>query len=198
MELSYGFKLRKGVYMLKKIMTLSATLLLAAPALGQNTSRTDFDEPSDKTLNIRLNPVGLLYGVSSLGVDFTLSERFTLGPQVAFYELEDGNNDADVLSYGARGQFFFDQVYTDSWYLAGTLDFVNAETENSTTFEEDDVTGFSTSLLLGYMWMWDTVNMQLGAGLQNTELDDATAATIDTASISGLEPVAEFNFGLAF
>ena len=75
---------------------------------------------------------------------------------------------------------------------------MNAETENSATFEEDDVTGLSTSLLLGYMWMWDTVNMQLGAGLQNTELDDATRATIDTASISGLEPVAEFNFGLAF
>ncbi len=148
--------------------------------------------------NIRLNPVGLLFGVANLGADFAVNENFTLGGNVSYWNLDVGSSEADVFGYGVRGQLFFDEVFTDSWYAAASVSLSQARARNTNSGNEASVDGFTISGIIGYMWIWDNFNMQLGGGVQIINLDETANSDIDFAGLGGTLPTIEYSLGWAF
>lgn len=154
---------------------------------------------SAKTVNVRVNPLGLLFGVTNAGIDVALTNHFTLGVEGQFFEIKSGSTEAQSSSYGARAQYFFTEALADSWYLAGFYNIVSAEAENTLTNESASVDGSVVGGVFGYMWMWSNFNIQLGFGYQSITIEESTtASSIDFDALNTSLPVIEFNLGWAF
>ena len=129
------------------------------------------------TGNVRLNPLGLLFGTYDLGVDLTLGSAWTLGPMIRFASTTGTFDDVGTeyavkyLGFGLRGTWFYNGVLTRGLYLAPTLTYVNAGVTVRDRFgqsTEYSASGFMIGGLIGYGWFWDHFNLMVGGGLDVT------------------------------
>lgn len=181
---------KQELYMFSSLMKLVIPLMLLFSTQAM---------AAGKSVNIRVNPLGLLAGVANVGVDFALTNHFTLGAQASYLKLSTGNTEATANSFGVRGQLFINDAFTDSWYFALSGDMLNADAENDVTNETASVTGTSYGVLAGYMWMWTNFNIMLGFGIQSINIEEDTSApTVDISGLNTTYPALEFNLGWAF
>jgi len=103
---------------------------------------------------------------TTFGVDYAISNQFTVGPMVSF--AVEGTFNRDELrpvSYlaGFRGQFFTNNAYDNSFYISPGVYFTKLDVD---TAELDFKTeGVSLGTTIGYKWMWGQgASFQIGAG----------------------------------
>ena len=164
---------------------------------------------AESNWNIRTAPISDAIGIYNIEADYTLSEKFTLGPMYYHfnYELSDTTYKSD--SVGLRINYFFKGVKRGGWLLGlsglyGTFDI-------SETRPSDDV-NFSASLstriytgMLSYQAMWENFNITTGIGMSYFSIPETVVAVngfdvyaIDTSLLSGSTVNAEFTLGWRF
>lgn len=164
------------------------TLGLLAAFAGTTTSA---HAAGDRTMNISVNPLGMAFGAVNANVDFKLSDRFTLGPSVAFTSVSSGGTSATGISLGANANLYLsNKAFQDSWILSAGADYASASAGSLSA------SGLSIGSTIGYGWFWDSgFNIGLGAGIQYISLD---YTKLGLTSISGVLPRISFTLGYAF
>jgi len=154
----------------------------------------------DYRLNLSLNPVGLIFGVANLGLDWAPSDNFTVGASYATASLSDDDIEIESNGFGLKLQYFFYEAFNDSWYMATSYNSSHGEALNVRSLREEKIDLYSFTASLGYMWISGPVNFQLGIGVQQIFLDEQTPGqnSFDFSSFEGVLPYADFNLGFAF
>src|SRR5690349_19925683 len=97
----------------KQIPILALAALLALPVAKANAT-------SEDTMNFRFSPVILIVGAMNVNLDVSISEKWTLGPDVGYWRLAVSNTDNTVFNKdfeltawaaGARANWFSNGVF---------------------------------------------------------------------------------------
>lgn len=165
----------------------------AAPAAASSSS----SQGSDKFMNIRVNPLGLVFGLINADIDFKVADAITVGPSLMFWSL------AGITAFGggARGNYYFNgQAFTDSFYLGAHAEY--ALVTYKTSLGNSSAGVFGAGALAGYHWVWDGgFNIMLGGGIGYYAGSSTVTINGQTASVTGLNgvsPALEFTLGWAF
>lgn len=164
---------------------------------------------NDKSVNIRFSPLGLLIGYLNVDADFKINRAWTLGPSVSYWSLKFNDSvgtsaTVSVLGFGVRGNWHFNgDAMEDGWYLGPSARYVTVKGESST--EEVKVSGFVIDAIVGHQWMWDSFNINLGAGFAASTAASAKWKNKTTGEETGASSNAvggglalEFTMGFAF
>lgn len=128
---------------------------------------------SGDSMNFRFNPIGLLIGAVDVSLDFVVTDEWTLGPQFSYVDFSLNSssgftNKVEVsgIGGGLRGNWFYNGVFTDGFYVGPGLTYTNvsAKVSNATESAEGSVSSVVASALFGYGWFWDSFNILLGGG----------------------------------
>lgn len=154
------------------------------------------------SIGIRVSPINLLIGSVDASLDIALS-NFVLTPEVTIWNLELGTSESKMQALGVALSYHFSGALVDSWYLGGFGKTVAVETTNSNETGKLDTTYVGGRA--GYLWVWNTFYMNLGAtfgSLADSELairNTNTGATrTETVSTAGLGVGLEFKLGFSF
>ncbi len=181
-------------------------LVIVAAALSLQ-SASAFAASGD-TMNFRFSPLGLVFGLLSVSMDFKVSEDWTVGPRGSYWRLKyDGIlSEVEVTAYGfgGRANWFKNGVFTDGLYLGPSIEYASAK---ATVTDSAGGSSATASLLfaqaiVGYGWFWDSFNIMLGGGL-SLPLGDADLETTENGvktkrSVSSGNFAAEFSLGWTF
>lgn len=154
-----------------KLIVLFVTLASLNVFAAENQPAASASSNVSKDWNFRFGPVGLLIGLVNLEMDYKINNKFTIGPSLAFWNLKLLDVTIRASSIGVQGRYFFDEVYTDSWYGLGKIQAskVKAEIEDNGVVYTGEGSGGGLSLGLGYHWFWDSsFNMNLGFGVNTS------------------------------
>lgn len=157
-------------------------------------------------INVRVSPLGLLTGYLGAEVDIPVSSAWTLGPELKFLSTSDGDYDVTGYSLGIRGNYWFNgSVFTQGWYFGPLLQMigVKVEDDSGTTNLKGDATGVGATGFFGYQWMWQTFNINLGAGpalytVNKVTVKDSNGNRETYSGYSGLGLALEFTLGWKF
>jgi hypothetical protein len=162
---------------------------------------------SKKRFNVHTNPLTWIVGLYSIGADVAITDNVTLGGSYNIFDFSgdefEENIDASANGLGFRAQYFFNQAFTDSWYLTGFFDSTKGEVDDTSTNQFADFRVNSTGVTAGYFWIWNNFNIQLGLGFQqnNVKVTDSTLSAQDRADLEDLDGASitgDFRIGLAF
>lgn len=151
-----------------------------------------------KKININLSPLGLVLGVTNIGFDYAVARKFTLGGSFTYISLDSGAIEASATGLEIKGQYFFTEAFTNSWYLLGMYAYTSGEATNNLTLDEANLDVTSLGALGGYMWMWTNFNIQLGLGVQSLSVEQTTSSNVDTSDFDGSFAYLDFRLGWAF
>jgi len=152
---------------------------------------------SEKSVNVRSNPLGITRGVYNLNIDFKVSDQITVGPLLEYL-----NYDSYTTGFGVgaiSNIYLSDNVFNDSWVIQPFVGmaFLNMDL----IITNASVNGLVFGGLFGYRWHWDGgFNLGLGLGAEIASY----SATINilgvpfTVSGAGATVVSELSFGYAF
>lgn len=145
---------------------------------------------SGKTMNVTVNPLGLLFGGANAQFDYALGESWAIGGRLAYSSYSSGSSTATGYGLGVGGTYFGNGVMRDGFEAMLGVDYMSAS-GNSVS-----VTGSAISAMAGYGWFWDGgFNMNVAGGIQSVNLD---FTRLGLGSISGTLPKLAFNLGYAF
>lgn len=134
--------------------------------------------PAMAEVNLRVDPLGALIGAANVQLDIGVSNSWTLGPTLQYLNRSIDDYDATAYGVGVRANYYFSRpVFTQGWYLGPSVSYVNAKvTEDDSLFGELEGTGsgLAFTLIGGYQWMWESFNINLGAGPVVTTIGDIT------------------------
>ena len=184
-----------------------------AARYGSSTSvyTATHEDTSDKTMNLRIGVIPALIGILHIDADFGVSDSFTLGPALAYgkrkFSIGSTPVSVELGSIGARGNWYFSgNRFTQGAYLAPFLTYSRIEVivTKSDRSLSGRANGILSGAMVGYQWVWDTFNINLGAGLQASAITDLRVKdektneeySFPTGYFGGL--AAEFSFGLMF
>lgn len=175
---------------------------------------SQFSFASETKSNYRFAPVHLLATEIRMVADYKLCEHWTLGPSFMYknYKVKTSGGtyttDMDVSTYsiGARGNWFMNGVFSSGIYIGPDVTFYStkafakdtAGNKNFGTAEAGAV-----SVVLGYAWFLENLNLMLGAGpelpMKKTKVavSDATN-NITTSEVVPQGLVLEFTLGTTF
>ncbi len=172
---------------------LSLVLSLATvPALAQT--------------NIRVNPLTSLVGVHMLDVDFKLTDNATLGPTLSYINFSDDGYDVTGYSAGIRANIYLNgEVFTQGWYVAPRLQYLSLKVEDTIGLNaaEGSAGALDGGALIGYQWMWENFNINLGAGVtyiasERIKVKDDFGNEETYSGYSGVAVPIEFTVGWKF
>lgn len=146
---------------------------------------------SNAQTDITVNPIGLLFSNFNAGVDFGLSNDFSIEPRIG---LAFGNNTVGGTEFssfgftiGAIGKYYFTPKNgCDKWHIGPYLNFSNA---NLTADGENDIsrTVFGIGLYSGYKVVSSrNIVFDFGLGLGRNfvnEFDDGSGNELDLSEI---------------
>ena len=170
-------------------------------AVGDQLSETN--SLSSRALDIRINPINLLFGVAMVEADFKIAPRLTLGPQLGLTMASSDISgvSAKGLSFGARLNWYFTgDALTTGWYLspiAGyTLDYLTMGDFSG------QIGGMYFGGLIGHQWVFDSgFDFSIGAGMTHYGIATGTTAqdgiVLATPGIYGWVPTLDISLGLA-
>ena len=164
------------------------------------------------TVNLRVDPLQVLVGTLSAGLDFEIADEWTFGPRFHFMNSQLG--DYKFLTWGAGGRFNYylsGKNFSRGWYWGSSVEYRFVKVErNSTLYGQvsGETSGLSTTQIFGYGWYWGNFNMSVGGGAQIApwsralELKDTSGVKREDfsnyfASV-GFTPTVEFNIGFLF
>jgi hypothetical protein len=158
--------------------------------------------------NVRVGVIDSLAGVVDVTFDFKIGNAWTFGPQLGYANKDIDTFDVKILSPGLRANYYFNgKALTQGWFLGPSVNYIDLEVST-----EDDVygkltgnaTGFYSTLILGYQWMWKSFNINLGVGPTFYALDKVKVENEDSSydeefsGFSGTSASLEFTFGWKF
>lgn len=156
----------------------------------------------DRSINVRVNPLGLLVGSLSADVDFAISDKFTIGPTLSYYSATLFTTTLSGFGIGARGNWYLSgNAMTDSWILGPQLGMSLFSISSGAS--KASSTGFYFGGIGGYQWVWKSgfnINLGLGANYY-TQAGSAQASdgtTLTVPGFSGIGPTGELTVGWAF
>ena len=121
--------------------------------------------------NLRINPLAFLGGTVHADLTFEFANGVMFGPAVGYFSFANDNAQASGSVYGARANLFFNgNAFSDGFYLGpfGYVGQMSAKEKSSNLPTPERKGEFSVTSyggVLGYQWMWTTLNIGLGAGL---------------------------------
>jgi hypothetical protein len=159
---------------------------------------------SDANVNLRLSALGLLVGMLNVDVDFKISNEWTVGPSISFW-----NYDYDTTLYsgdklrvetavlGVRGTWSKNGAFRTGLYVSPMLKIVAARASGTSKATGASVSGSARGPILvgvvGYQWWFDNFNVNIGGGLAvgassaKVEVSDGTtSSTAETSRTAGL------------
>ncbi len=166
---------------MKKLMRKSLSLLLMVLSLSvlmaPQFAKAETSSSSGATTNFRFAPLSLLIGWLNLGLDFKVSEEWTVGPTVGVWRtsiedtlFSDNKLNIERNAVGARAVWSQSGTYQTGLYFSPILQFVSAKVYGTSKASGNVVTATASGITVtgigGYQWFWDSFNMALGAGLQ--------------------------------
>ncbi len=158
-------------------------------------------------VNVRLDPLGPLVGSYGVDVDFPVSSSWTLGPALRYLHRKDGDFDVSGYGLGIRGNYWFNgNVFTQGWYFGPLLQYigVSVEDKHDDYDLEGSANGAGLTAFFGYQWMWESFNINLGAGpalytVNNVKVEDKDAdEKRNYRGYSGAGLALEFTLGWKF
>ncbi len=145
---------------------------------------------SGKTMNISVNPLGLVLGSANIQFDYKLAQSFTLGGRLSYAKYSSSTVTATSTGLGAVGIYYFKGALLDGFRGLFGFDYISA------TGNGASISGTSFSLLGGYGWFWPGgFNMSLEGGIRQINLN---FSGLGLGSYSGSGAALAFNLGYAF
>lgn len=156
--------------------------------------------------NIRVSPLSVLVGVIDVEVDFKIADAWTLGPQLSLVSRTDGTYDVSGYKVGVRGNYWFNgAALSQGWYFGPSVSLVSINVKDSSPSSslEGDATALGLVGIFGYQWMWESFNINLGAGPALISIDDVTITDSSGNKTKydangGVNLAIEFNLGWKF
>lgn len=172
-----------------------AVMLLVAGVVGSN-------EAAAYDMNVRVNPLGLAFGIIGAEVDFKVGESMTVGPSLGILSTSLGTTSLNAYQIGARANFYLSgPAISDGWFAAPYASFLPMTIKSGNA--SASWSSFSAGALFGYQWVWESgFNMDVGLGA--SYYSTASSVTADDGSslsvpgFSGILPAFEWSVGYAF
>ena len=175
---------------MKAIFIFSTIFLFSIPSLSAKNN----------SLNFRINPLGVIFGVPSIAAEINILDNFSIGPRFDYSEknilyinsMEE--HKVDILGVGPELRYyitdsFLEGLYFSAHYLWTELD---AAQQNNT------LNGSQTGGTLGYSWSFKYINISFGAGAIQINYSENNQLMIDLESSSTTYFLTEFFLGVAF
>ncbi len=195
-------------------MTIALLLTLAAAQANANTQNLAAVQPPAhpaplRSVNFRVNPVGLLFGVWGGDVEFGLLKRLTLGPSAAVLKGLTGATDSTYYQFGAIATVYLaSERFTDSVLvrMSGYYIPISIARQSAGTVFTGVLPTASFGVSGGYEWMFSNgININLAAGVAyyltsprlETRAADGAAQTFTTGEVQGFQPTLEISVGWA-
>lgn len=181
-------------------MKISSLLALAVFALTI--------KPASAEVNLRIDPLNTLIGTANVQLDFGIADTWTLGPSIRYIDRTIDDFETSAYGLGIRANYYFNRkVFTQGWYLGPSLGYASAKVKTDDGLGGDlegTGTGVTAAVIAGYQWMWESFNINLGAGPAYTTIGDITVETDDGNykeefdGLSGVDIALEFTLGWKF
>ena len=196
---------------IKCLLSIILPFLLTQTALANN-------------FNVTTPPLGFLYGYD-LQMEIKFNPHITAGPWLSKVDYQETIDASEVklagYGFGGRINYYFSEALKEnSWYIGAVfynmdLDlstktiFVTQSTITQTSTDNITATGKTSGniygFMIGYQWIWDNFNMNLGLGITTSDFDDlqveitdGTQTATGTLDLPLLTKPAEFTLGFAF
>ena len=151
---------------MKNISFICGSLLLM-PGLvfASYTPEVERTIPKDPKVNISVYIPSLLVGILSGDINFKLTDKVTLGPQLQYFSYGEHTGGYDVglsMNYALSGKVFDDRIWLFNPYVAYSYNDLSFD-----EYEDGKVkkAGIVTGANLVYQWMWNSgVNLRAGVG----------------------------------
>ncbi|MCM2322987.1 MAG: DUF3575 domain-containing protein, partial [Oligoflexia bacterium] len=135
-----------------------------------------------KDYNVRVNPLGLLFGSANAALDIGVSDSITVGPMASLMSatttVGTTTTKTTIFGVGAGVNFFLGQNrFTDAWVFSPFAQYISASVDS------ESAGALAVGADMGYQWFWENgVNLGLGLGVGYYSLD------AELFAISGLLP----------
>jgi hypothetical protein len=155
-----------------------------------------------KIANIKVEPMGLLYGIFGGEVSFRLTDKWSLGGSYQWFQYVTSGHTTTAQQYGGSVNWFAlgRKPGGGGPYVRGFFQLLPVEV--TTVANDRTVTNDLLGAILGYQWMWSNgLNTNLGAGVtfQHALATQTASATFQLgAVVNQLEPTFEWTIGWAF
>jgi len=165
---------------------------------------------SPMPINIRVSPLGLIFGSYDLNVDFPMAANYSLGAYGQYINMKIGDVTAKGMGIGARINFALNgPLYTDGFYLGPMLQFQKLKIDGTLLLSpvKIDATSTMIGVIVGYGWYWPSgfnVMFGVGPGYGKASGDfevtqsDGTKSEVDDAAFQGTQAVGELTMGFTF
>ncbi len=154
-----GEKMKKSIFCFYGIL-----LLLSDFVFASYIPEVERAVPRDSKVNVAIYIPSLLLGVISGDVNFKLSEKITLGPQVSYfsYAKHRGYDLGLSMNYALSGEVFHDRVWLVNPYVAYSYNDLSFDRDENGQVKKG---GILAGANLVYQWMWNSgVNLRAGVG----------------------------------
>lgn len=152
---------------------LTSVLVVAAIALQPLTARAESEGggSSGRVVNLYVNPASVIFGMADVGVEFRLTEKWTLAPTFAYVNTQLLDLHIRGKAVGARAAYSFRNLaFEDGPYLASEVRVAQMRVSRRDvvygTLDSGELTNVSLSGLAGYHWVWPSgFNFRAGVGI---------------------------------
>jgi hypothetical protein len=150
---------------------------------------------------IRANPLGLLLGLVNLEFDAAFG-NWVVTPGFTTWGLESSGYDFSLNGFSLVGSYHFSGALVDSWYIGGGFNSLSVKASDASSEGTASLSG--VVLRGGYLWVWDSFYMNLGAtvltgGSMKVEVKNKTSGTLtDETSLPSFGAGFDWKIGFSF
>lgn len=156
--------------------------------------------------NLRFSPVGLLMGMIAAEVDYKVTENVVVGPSFLSWNITRNNLSMSASGFGVQGAYYFNPVYTDSFYVGGTFTSFSVSASDTDAYGNKasaSASGTGLGFKGGYHWFWDSFNLNLGlvassSSMSNVQIKDTNGNVVSKHSSPGTSKGMDFAVGFTF
>ncbi len=195
----------------RKVSSMSANIAIWrwSRVICLGTLTTVSSVYADQSWNIRTAPVSDSIGIYNLELDYSIAEKYTIGPMVYHFDYELSDVQYESTAIGLRGNYYFRNVRDGGWLIGlsalyGSFTISEVNPSDNQRYYADISTRIYT-LVLSYQAMWEHFNITTGIGVSYFSLPETVVGQIGSASLpintsflSGTVPNAEFTLGWRF
>ena len=142
---------------------------------------------ADQNWNIRTAPVSDSIGIYNLELDYSIAEKYTIGPMVYHFDYELSDVQYESTAIGLRGNYYFRNVRDGGWLIGlsalyGSFTISEVNPSDNQRYYADISTRIYT-LVLSYQAMWEHFNITTGIGVSYFSLPETVVGQIGSASL---------------
>lgn len=191
-----------------KVLALFTLLLTATSVDAQRSRDGGGGSSSDESMEVKINPIGILFGSADIAVEKFMSENFGLEGSISFNSrtFTAGSEEFKNTGFGVGvfGKYYFNPDRDCSkFYLAPYVRFATSKGTSSVAGNNDlKNTRVAGGLMLGWKWVSSgKISIELGFGLGRAfvnNYDGPDQATIDLLEAFDIDAVGRFAVGYRF